>query len=182
MSDLSNQPVVRASFNPLIRSYLLLSAALVMCLTIIGIPLAAIWLLGLGQWWSARYYRALECELDNDALRFRKGILFQVEKTIPLENIQDVTFIEGPLLRHFELSTLKFETAGSSGAQAGASDMQLTGIVGAAELRREILRRRNLLRRGGGGEQPSAEDPSLAMLGRISAQLDELLALLRQPR
>ncbi|MCK7594105.1 PH domain-containing protein [Pseudomarimonas salicorniae] len=180
MPAMSEQSVVRAEFNPLIRSYLLLSAALVMVMTIVGIPLALVWLLGIGQWWAGRYYRELECELDNESLRFRKGILFQVEKTIPLENIQDVTFIEGPLLRRFELSTLKFETAGSSGAQAGASDMQLTGIVGAAELRREILRRRNLLRRGGHEPASDATEPTLEMLTRISGQLDQVIALLRE--
>lgn len=184
MSEAVDPSVVQARFNPLIRSYLLLSAALVMCLTIVGIPLAAIWLLGLGQWWTGRYYRALLCELDDDALRFRKGIVFQVEKTIPLENIQDVTFIEGPLLRHFELSTLKFETAGSSGAQAGSSDMQLTGIVGAAAFRQEILRRRNALRSG--RRQPPtaapADDAQLQALRRISEQLDEVLSLLRRDR
>lgn len=172
--------LIEARFNPLIRSYLLLSTALVLCLTVIGIPLAVLWLLGLGQWWTRRYFAALHCELDEDALRFRKGIVFQVEKTIPLENIQDVTFIEGPLLRRFELSTLKFETAGSSGAQTGSSDMQLTGIIGAAEFRQEILRRRNLLRRG---ERPAAAPLAGAeaeLLKRISGQLDELLALLRR--
>lgn len=184
MSGPVQPSVVEARFNPLIRSYLLLSVALILCLTIVGIPIAAVWLLGLGQWWTGRYYRALLCELDDDALRFRKGIVFQVEKTIPLENIQDVTFIEGPLLRHFELSTLKFETAGSSGAQAGSSDMQLTGIVGAAAFRQEILRRRNALRNG--RREPPAEarpdDAQLETLRRISDQLDELLALLRQRR
>ena len=39
--------------------------------------------------------------------KFRKGILFRVEKTIPLENIQDVTFIEGPILRLYHLSILR---------------------------------------------------------------------------
>lgn len=173
---------IEARFNPLIRSYLLLSVTLVFCLTIIGIPLALIWLLGPGQWWTSRYFRSLQCELDDDALRFRKGILFQVEKTIPLENIQDVTFIEGPLLRRYELSTLKFETAGNSGAQAGASDMQLTGIVGAADFRQEILRRRNLLRRGAPRESTPLEqdDAELKVLQRISSQLDEVLSLLRE--
>lgn len=179
---MQDSAAIEARFNPLIRSYLLLSVSLVFCLTIIGIPLAVIWLLGPGQWWTSRYFRSLQCELDDDALRFRKGILFQVEKTIPLENIQDVTFIEGPLLRRFELSTLKFETAGSSGAQAGASDMQLTGIVGAADFRQEILRRRNLLRRGGQRESaPAAQGGAeLQALLKISGQLDEVLALLRQ--
>ena len=172
------ESLLRAEFNPLIRSYLLLHGAIVLAMTVVGIVLLPVWLI-LGAWWAQRYFAALRCELDDDELRFRKGILFQVEKTIPLENIQDVTFIEGPLLRHFNLSTLKFETAGSSGAQAGSADMQLTGIIGASDFRQQILTRRNRLRRGATApsQQGSAE---LATLQRISAQLDEVIGLLRQ--
>ncbi|GGE66716.1 PH domain-containing protein [Massilia psychrophila] len=50
-----------------------------------------------------------------------------METTIPLENIQDVTFVEEPILRHIHLSTLKFDTAGHSVGQV--SDMHLTGII-----------------------------------------------------
>ena len=45
---------------------------------------------------------------------------------MPLENIQDVTFIEGPLLKKFHLATLKFETAGHIAGQA--HDMQLVSM------------------------------------------------------
>jgi putative membrane protein len=45
---------------------------------------------------------------------------------VPLENIQDFTFIEGPLLKKFHLATLKFEAAGHSAGQA--HDMQLVGL------------------------------------------------------
>lgn len=82
--------------------------------------------------------------MDEKALRYRKGILVQVEKTIPLENIQDVTFIEGPILRRFHLSTLKFETAGHSAGQA--NDMHLTGIIDAQEFRNKILEAREALK------------------------------------
>ena len=59
----------------------------------------------------------------NHSAPISKGILVQVEKTILLENIQDVTFFKGPILKHFQLNTLKFETAGQS--QAQGDDMQL---------------------------------------------------------
>jgi membrane protein YdbS with pleckstrin-like domain len=170
--------LLRADFNPLIRSYLLLQGVLLLTVTVVGIVLLPIWLV-LGAWWAQRYFASLRCELDDDKLRFRKGILFQVEKTIPLENIQDVTFIEGPLLRRFNLSTLKFETAGSSGAQTGGADMQLTGIVGAADFRQQILARRNRLRRGAGAAAAGG-NAELATLQRIATQLDEVLALLRK--
>ncbi len=45
---------------------------------------------------------------------------------VPLENMQNVTFIEGPLLKRFHLATLKFEAAGHSEGQA--HDMQLVGL------------------------------------------------------
>src|SRR4029434_8923477 len=106
----------------------------------IGIPLAVIWFCGVGQWWARHYFEKLECVLGPKTLHYRKGILLQVEKTIPLENIQDVTFIEGPILRRFHLSILKFETAGQSSGQA--HDMQLVGIIDAAAFRSHILERR----------------------------------------
>lgn len=67
----------------------------------------------------------------------------QVEKTIPLENIQDVTFVAGPLLRHFDLCILKFETAGQSPNQA--NDMELIGIIDAQNFRTHIIEQRQRL-------------------------------------
>jgi membrane protein YdbS with pleckstrin-like domain len=173
---------LRAEFNPLIRPYLVLYGAWVMVMTIVGIPLALIWVCGLGQWWARHYYDRLECELGVRELRFRKGILFQVEKTIPLENIQDVTFIEGPVLRRFNLSVLKFETAGQSMGQA--HDMRLVGIVDAQAFRAQILERRQAARLA--LAQPGAPaapgDGQLEVLQAISARLDEIATLLRERR
>ena len=179
--------VLKAAFNPLIRPYLLLYVAMFLVLTVIGIPLAVVWLLGVGQWWAKHYFDRLSCELSDTELRFRKGILFQVEKTIPLENIQDVTFIEGPVLRQFNLSILKFETAGQS--QGQAHDMQLVGIVNAHAFRQQILdRRRALKQRGNTGPAPSeaaaasaADAEQLQLLKRIAERLDEIAAALRKP-
>src|SRR5215475_5189911 len=133
-----------AKFNPLIRPYLVVRIGFSIAMTIIGLPLAVIWFLGVGQWWTRHYFDKLECHLGEKSLRYRKGILVQIEKTIPLENIQDVTFIEGPILRRFHLSTLKFETAGHSGGQA--NDMHLTGIINAHEFRNRILEARDALK------------------------------------
>ncbi|QQS08311.1 MAG: PH domain-containing protein [Phycisphaerales bacterium] len=163
-----------------------------MAATIVGIPLAIVWFFGVGSWWADHYYHKLRCEVDARTLRFRKGVLVQVEKTIPLENIQDVTFIEGPILRKFNLTTLKFETAGHSAGLA--ADMQLTGIIDAHVFRQRILEAREALRvqGGGGGAQtravpetsatdlPPAPHPDhAAVLERIASRLDEIAALLR---
>lgn len=168
-----------ARFNPLYRPYLVVTLGLAMAATIIGLPLALVWLCGLGPWWARHYFAKLECHVTGRVLRFRKGILFQVEKTIPLENIQDVTFIEGPLLKRFHLATLKFETAGHSAGQA--HDMQLTGIIDAHEFRNRILERRDALRHGARGAARPAEGEG-ELLRRMADRLDEIADLLRERR
>ena len=165
---------VRASFNPLIKPFLVLKIGFTMACTVIGIPLAVVWFLGVGNWWARHYFARLECQLGERHIRFRKGILVTTEKTIPLENIQDVTFVEGPILRHFNLSTLKFETAGHSVGQA--ADMHLTGIIDAQAFRARILQAREALRHPPPG---GAQDPQLALLRSIETRLGEIAELLR---
>lgn len=138
-----NRLLLKATFNPIIRSYIFVYVAFILFVTIIGIPLLIIWMCGLGQWYSKHYYEKLECELRERTLRFKKGIIFTVEKTIPLENIQDMTFIEGPLLRKFNLSILKLETAGRSEHQS--SQMELIGIEDAHLFRDKVLEQRKVL-------------------------------------
>ena len=143
---MNNRPKVlqSATFNPLVRTYILLYIALILFITVAGWPLLLIWILGLGQWYSRHYYDKLECEVTERVLRFKKGILIQVEKTIPLENIQDLTFIEGPLLRHFNLCVLKVETAGQGNSQDG-NEMKLIGINDAQDFRDLVIRQREVL-------------------------------------
>jgi putative membrane protein len=165
---------IRARFNPLIKPFLVMKIGLVMMSTIVGIPLAIVWFLGVGRWWAQHYFDRLECQLGPRSLRFRKGILVTTEKTIPLENIQDVTFVEGPILRRFDLSTLKFETAGHSAGQA--ADMQLTGIIDAQAFRAQIMGAREALRHA---PQDAARDAQLEVLRAIEAKLDDIAGLLR---
>ncbi|MFO0833260.1 MAG: PH domain-containing protein [Phycisphaerales bacterium] len=184
----ANATVTTARFNPLYRPYLVITIGLTMCCTVVGIPAAIVWFCGVGPWWARHYFDKLTCTLDSRTLRFRKGILFQVEKTIPLENIQDVTFIEGPILKKFHLATLKFETAGHSAGQA--HDMHLTGIIDAHEFRNRIVEAREALRHQlshrADASPPAGEggfdQAHLAVLERISSRLDEVAGLLRDRR
>lgn len=178
MTDATPSDPLRARFNPLIRPYLVLQVALILAATIVFIPLAVIWVLGVGQWWARHYFDKLECELGPKLLRYRKGIIFQVEKTIPLENIQDVTFVEGPLLRYFNLSILKFETAGQS--QGQAHNMRLIGIIDAHTFRDRILAQREALKHGREREQAghssAASEETVVLLRRILERLDAIAA------
>lgn len=175
----NHDEVFHATINPLIKPFLIVQIGLVMMMTIVGIPLAIIWFLGVGRWWAQHYYDRLECHLSDRTLRYRKGILVTVEKTIPLENIQDVTFVEGPILRHFHLSTLKFETAGHSAGQA--SDMHLTGVMHAQDFRNRILAARDALKKAQGAPETGG-DSQLAALRAIESKLDEIAGLLRERR
>lgn len=171
----TDHATVRAQFNPLIKPFLVVKIGFVMMSTIIGIPLAIVWFLGVGRWWARHYFDRLECQLGERSIRFRKGILVTTEKTIPLENIQDVTFVEGPILRRFNLSTLKFETAGHSAGQA--SDMQLTGIIDAQAFRAQIIGAREALRHA---PAPDGNDAQLRVLRSIEARLADIAALLEK--
>ncbi len=71
-------------------------------------------------------------------------MLFKVEKTIPLENIQDLTFIENPFLKYFDLHILKIETAGQSNPQG--SDMKLIGIINSSDFKEKVLYQRELIK------------------------------------
>jgi len=173
MPDSGSSPLV-ARFNPLIRPYLVLYVAGILMFTVVFSPLVIPWLLGVGQWWARHYFDMLDCVLSDTALRFRKGILFQVEKTIPLENIQDVTFVEGPLLRYFHLSILRFETAGMSAGNAHA--MSLVGVIDAHELRTQLLARREALKQRLG--QSAATDSTSELLRGIDGKLAEIVELL----
>ena len=180
MNPASTAAPLRTRFNPLIRPYLVISVGFTLIMTIVGIPLAILWFLGIGQWWARHYFAKLECELTPRALRYRKGIFVTVEKTIPLENIQDVTFIEGPILKHFHLSILKFETAGHSAGQA--HDMKLIGIIDAHDFRARILAARDEMKRvasTGVVARGSTDALQLEALRAIDGTLQEILVVLK---
>ena len=166
----STIPIVKeATFNPKIKTYILLTVAFFLTISVVGIPLLLPWFLGLGQAMSHRYYQNLKCSLTQKHLEFKKGVLFKVEKTIPLENIQDLTFIENPLLKYLDLRVLKIETAGNSNPKG--SDMKLIGIVDASRFKKQVLHQRELLvnenKRPGHREGEDIQKETLKVLGEI---------------
>ena len=165
-----------AEFNPKIKTYLLISIALILTVSIIGIPFLIFWFLGLGQYYCKRFYENLVCTLSERHLNFKKGVLFKVEKTIPLENIQDLTFLENPLLKAFNLRILKIETAGQSNPQG--SDMKLIGILDTVKFRNKVLRQRELL----SNEALKPSKTNEASQDQVLNELKEIKDLLREIR
>ena len=138
---MSEAVLLKAEFNPRIRHYYFASVSLILLVSVVTIPLLLLWALGWGQWVCRKRYESLRCELTARHLRFAKGHFFKTEKTIPLENIQDLTFIDNPILRWFDLRILKVETAGNS-SSTGA-DMQLVGIMEAADFKEQVMEARD---------------------------------------
>ena len=76
MQNSEGTTIHKAEFNTILRTYILLYVAGFLLMTIIGIPLAIVWLCGVGQWYSRHYFDKLECELTDKNLRFKKGIIY----------------------------------------------------------------------------------------------------------
>ena len=172
MAPYASDLPVRARFNAKLATYLIWYGCLVLLMSVAGILLLPFWALGLGAWYARRYIGSLECELTPRHLRFQKGVLYQIEKTIPLDNIQDLTFKKGPLLRWLGLSTLKIETAGQSGQSS--SDMTLIGIEEAAAFRDRVLNQRDRIT---GRDEDAPRPPSTdgALTGdRVERLLTEI--------
>ena len=131
----------KAQFNPKVCTYWLLSGALVLTATVVGIPLLLLWF-PIGFVFTKRYLDRMECLLTEKALKVKKGIFVRTEKTIPLEKITDMGMVQGPVMRYFGLHTLTVETAGQSGEGALVS---LTGIEDAKSFREEVLNQRDVI-------------------------------------
>lgn len=170
--DQEKNTIVTASFNPGIKKYIFWVVAFFMLVTILGIPLLIIWLFGVGQVISRRYYENLSCKLTSDNLDFKKGVFFRVEKTIPLENIQDLTFVDNPLLQALDLRILKVETAGHSNSKG--SDMTLIGIKDAAQFKQQVLEQRARIKQNPGLEEGNIDLEILQTLKDIKASLIEI--------
>ncbi|MEO9851527.1 MAG: PH domain-containing protein [Reichenbachiella sp.] len=170
----SSATIREAEFSPNIKLYTLLYVSFFITISFIGIAILPIWFFGLGQYISRRYYESLSCQLTAHHLQFKKGVMFKVEKTIPLENIQDLTFIENPLLKWLNLRILKIETASQSHPMR--SDMQLVGIVDPNEFKEAVLAQRELLsnRKDGNLSDSNGQNEVVEILRDIKELLIEL--------
>jgi putative membrane protein len=141
---MENVILKEATFNPKVKTYIFLVVIFYLVISFVGLLILPIWLLGLGQWLSNMFFHTLKCQLSYKNLKFSRGIIFRVEKTIPLENIQDLAFIGGPILRSFGLTIIKVETAGGGG-QHHSNMMSMIGINDSEEFKDMILKQREII-------------------------------------
>jgi putative membrane protein len=143
-----------AEFNERVTVCWLLSGAIVLTATIVGIVLVPFWFL-FGGLVTRRYLKSYRCTLTNRSLKVAKGILVRVEKTVPLDRITDLGLVQGPIMRLFDIEALSVETAGQS---SQGSLVQLAGIRDGRKFRDAVLMQRDLV-------VGSAEDRSTATSG-----------------
>lgn len=134
---------IKATFDSKLRLYVYAMSLATLAATIVGIVFVPLWLF-IGWWWSGRYFEALTCELTEKRLHIHRGVVFQKDKTIMLDKIQDISLSHGPIQRHFGLMTMQVETAGQSSPE-GQSDAKLTGIVDIHAFQSAILTQRDAL-------------------------------------
>ncbi len=131
-----------ASFNPKVKTYIFFVVLFVLITSIIGWIVIPFWIFGLGQWLSGKFFKTLSCQITNKNLKFSKGLIVHIEKTIPVENIQDLSFVGGPILRYFGLTLIKIETAGGGGGPHNQNMMSMLGINDSESFKTQILLQR----------------------------------------
>jgi len=169
--------LLQARFDPRLEKYFMLQSLLALLVTFIGIPLMPIWFL-LGRSVHKRQYEALECELTERTLNVRKGFLFRVQKSVPLDKITDLALKEGPILRYLGLCSLELETAGG-GASTATGQATLVGIMDPIEFRDAVMRQRDLVSIGGGAAPVQAPDET-GLLAEIRDSLGRIEGLLEK--
>lgn len=179
MND-DNKIIYEAEFHPVLKTYLLVYTASILLISIAGIIIIPFWLLGLGTYYCRRYYESLKCTVTTKTLEIKKGWLFRVEKTIPLDKIQDLTLKEGPLLRALKLHQIEIETAGQN-IQQGSSDAKLIGIVNPREFRKFVLRQRDVVNEHSiGNSLEDQGEPNSKLLTQIRDSLKNIEHLLNR--
>ena len=162
----------KAEFNPRLKAYLSLYGLFILLISLITIPLIPFWLI-IAPFFINKYYERLECELTTRSLRFKKGFLVKIEKTIPLDKIQDITFKEGPLLRKLGLSILRIETAGNSAS--ASADLSLIGIIDAHDFRQMVFDQRDKVTDNqSAGISSQSDEPIVEVLKDIRESLKRI--------
>lgn len=177
----NNEIIKEATFNPKVKTYIFLIILFYMIISVFGIVLIPFWVFGLGQWLSNKFFLTLKCQLTEKQLKFSKGLILHIEKTIPLENIQDLSFIGGPVLRYFGLTLIRVETAGGGGHQ-GTNMMSIPGINDAEEFKILILNQREKVikeKSQGYSTTPANTDSSDKILLDIKNELSEIKNILK---
>lgn len=165
---MGDETVLReAEFNSAVRYYVT-STAVVLTLTIVGIPMLLIFL-PLVYILRTIEYKHIRCTLYERTLRVKRGVLNKVEKTIPLDKITDLAITQGPIMRYCGVEAISVETAGASSG-VGAALVFLVGIRDAKAFRDAVLDQRDRL----DGVKPARSGDAAATAGDATELIREI--------
>jgi putative membrane protein len=169
--------VWEAEFNPHVTTYWLLNGALILTVTIVGIPLLPVWFI-VGWTITGRYLKSHRCTLTNRSVKVARGVFTKREQTVPLDRITDVGLVQGPIMRVFDIEALTIETAGQT---TPGSLLQLAGIKDGRQFRDAVLKQRDLVVGSEEDRQaPAAAPPTLAPASDQTALLEDIRDTLRR--
>ena len=87
------------------------------------------------------FYRSLEYSIDADAVRLKKGVFWKRRTTVPYAKITNIDITQGPVERHYQLSKLHIQTAGSNTANNPTAEIMMYGITDPEAAKDQIMGR-----------------------------------------
>ncbi len=161
--------IENAEYHSILKKYIFIYILGALIVSIAGLVLLPVWLI-MGKWYSNLYFNNLSCTLTEKNLQLKRGHWFRVEKTIPLDKIQDLTLREGPLLRKLGICTLQVETAGQNSPE-GSSDAKIIGLRDAKVFRDKVMAQRDIL----AGNESLFEYPKSEGITELLTEIRDLL-------
>jgi len=131
--------LLEAEFDPRVMDYWLLSGVVVLVVTIVGAPLAAIWYFA-GRAICQKWLDRMSVRLTTRSLKIDKGWLNRIEKTVPLDKITDLAIYQGPIMRLLGIWGIRVETAGQGTSMGGAA---VVGVKDCRGFRDRVLEERD---------------------------------------
>jgi len=99
----------------------------------------AVLLVGVGYvtWWIRAFYRTADYRFTDDAIEYRRGVLFRQKTTVPYDRITNVGVSQGPIQRLVRVGSVGVHTAGYGG-QVGA-ELTIGGVGDFEEIKDQVL-------------------------------------------
>ena len=62
-------------------------------------------------WWIGKYFSTIVYKFTDSDITWRRGVWFKSTGIVPYNRITNIDIIQGPVSRHFVISSLKIQTA-----------------------------------------------------------------------
>lgn len=141
---------------------------------LLGIPILivfAIWAV-----WIPWYYTTVVYRLTADEISWRRGVWFKRTGIVPYSRITNIDIVQGPVMRVFEISSLRIQTAGYSGQ--ATSEISIEGMTQPEEVREMIMGYVRPTRAA--GDATGVPEAGRAAPGDIQQQMLEELVRIRK--